>query len=158
MRPLASDSVSLIFRGGLELSSSHKQFGGLSSIRVGANGSNFLAVTDRAYWLRGRITYRGAVPAGIADAEIAPMLCSDGRPITARGWYDTEALAEDGGIAYVGIERVHQILKFDYAKARIIGARDGGSGAARHGQAAEQQGHRMPGGRAKEGALRSRVR
>ncbi|MCC7015610.1 MAG: hypothetical protein IT564_00200, partial [Rhodospirillales bacterium] len=33
---------SLVFRGGLELSSSHKQFGGLSGIRVAANG-NFLA-------------------------------------------------------------------------------------------------------------------
>ena len=111
---------SLMFRGGLELSSSHKQFGGLSSIRVGANGSNFLAVTDRGYWLRGRITYGGEVPTGIADAEIAPMLYSDGRPITARGWYDTEALAEDSGIAYVALERVHRILKFDYGKRGLL--------------------------------------
>jgi hypothetical protein len=110
----------LVFRGGLQLSSEHKQFGGLSAIRVAANGSNFLAVTDRGFWLRGRITYQGESPAGIADGEIAPILYSDGRPITARGWYDTEALAEDAGTAYVALERVHRILKFDYAKGGLL--------------------------------------
>lgn len=118
--PLKKQFGSLTFRGGLELSSSHKQFGGLSSIRVAANGGNFLAVTDRGFWLRGRITYQDTNPAGIADAEIAPMLYSDGRPITARGWYDAEALAEDGGFAYVALERVHRILKFDYAKRGLL--------------------------------------
>lgn len=110
----------LVFRGGLQLSSSHKQFGGLSSIRVAANGSNFLAITDRGFWFRGRITYQGDTPTGIADGEIAPMLYSDGRPITARGWYDAEALAEDSGFAYVALERVHRILKFDYAKRGLL--------------------------------------
>ncbi len=111
---------SLEFRGGLELSSSHKQFGGLSAIRIGANGANFLAVTDRGYWLRGRISYDGTAPAGITDAEIAPMLYSDGKPIQSRGWYDTEALAEDGGFAYVALERVHRILKFDTGKRGLL--------------------------------------
>lgn len=109
----------LVFRGGLELSSSHKQFGGLSGIRVGADG-RFLAVTDRAHWLRGRIVYRRDAPVAIADAEVAPMLYADGRPITARGWYDTEALAEDGGSVYVSLERVHRILKFDYGKRGLM--------------------------------------
>ena len=109
----------LVFRGGLELSSAHKQFGGLSGIRVSAEGK-FLAVTDKAYWLRGRILYRGDVPVGIADAEVAPMLYADGRPITARGWYDTEALAEDGTSVYVSLERVHRILKFDYGKRGLL--------------------------------------
>jgi hypothetical protein len=109
----------LIFRGGLELSSSHKQFGGLSGLRVSDNG-NFLAVTDKADWIRGRIVYRDDAPVGIAGAEIAPMLYADGRPITARGWYDTEALAEDGGFVYVSIERVHRILKFDYGKRGLM--------------------------------------
>jgi hypothetical protein len=111
---------SLVFRGGLELSSSHRQFGGLSSIRVAANGSSFLAITDRGYWLRGRITYGGDTPTGIADAEIAPMLYSDGKPIQGRGWYDTEAFAEDGGFAYVALERVHRILKFDIGKRGLL--------------------------------------
>jgi hypothetical protein len=111
---------SLEFRGGLELSSPHKQFGGLSAIRVAANGENFLSVTDQGYWLRGRINYDGAAPSGIVDAEIAPMLYGDGKPIQGRGWYDSEALAEDGGFAYVALERVHRILKFDYGKRGLL--------------------------------------
>ena len=118
--PARKQFGSLVFRGGLVLSSPHKHFGGLSSISLAANGSNFLAVTDRGFWVRGRITYQGDAPSGIADGEIAPMLYSDGRPITARGWYDAEALAEDGGFAYVALERVHRILKFDVAKRGLL--------------------------------------
>jgi hypothetical protein len=110
----------LEFRGGLELASTHKEFGGLSAIRVAADGINFIALSDKSYWVRGRIVYRGSAPVGIADAEIAPMLGPDGRTLAARGWYDTESLAEDGGTLYVGIERVHQIVKFDYAKFGLL--------------------------------------
>ena len=110
----------LEFRGGLELSSPNREFGGLSAIRMAADGANFVAVTDKAHWVRGRIAYRGNAPAGIANAEIAPMLGPDGRVLTARGWYDTESLADDGGTLYVGIERVHQIVKFDYARSGLL--------------------------------------
>lgn len=110
----------LEFRGGLELSSSNKEFGGLSAIRVTPDGTNFIAVTDKAHWVRGRIVYRGEAPTGITNAEIAPMLGPDGRTLTSRGWFDTEALADDDGTLYVGIERVHQIVKFDYAKSGLL--------------------------------------
>jgi len=110
----------LEFRGGLELSSPHREFGGLSAIRVAAAGANFIALTDKAQWVRGRIVYRGSTPAAIADAEIAPMLGPDGRTLAARGWYDTEALADDDGTLYVGIERVHQVVRFDYAKNGLL--------------------------------------
>jgi hypothetical protein len=106
----------LEFRGGLSLTSPSKDFGGISSLRMEPDGSRFLAVTDKARWLRGRIVYAGTAPSGIADAEIAPMLDADGKRLVARGWYDTESLAEDAGTIYVGIERVHRIVKFDFAK------------------------------------------
>jgi len=106
----------LEFRGGLDLRSSTKEFGGISAIRMQPDGSHFLAVTDRGRWLRGRIAYTRTAPAGIADAEMAPMLSTDGRPLAARGWGDTESMAEDGSAIYVGIERVHRIVKFDYGK------------------------------------------
>jgi hypothetical protein len=111
---------SLEFRGGLELSSPSKSFGGLSAIRVAPDGASFLAVTDKADWLRGRIAYRDNRPAGIVDAEMVPILGPDGRAITARGWYDTEALALDGNAAYVALERVHRILRFDYGKDGLL--------------------------------------
>jgi hypothetical protein len=111
---------SLMFRGGLVLRSPNKHFGGLSAIRVAPDGAGFIALTDKGWWLRGRLRYEGARPAGIADAEIAPILGADGRPLFARGWYDTESIAEDGGTLYVGIERVHQIVRFDYAKDGLL--------------------------------------
>jgi hypothetical protein len=106
----------LTFRGGLVLTSSHKDFGGISSLRVGSDGARFLATSDKGNWLRGRIVYRDGRPVGIADAEMSPILGPDGRPLNRRGWYDTESLAIDGGTVYVGIERVHEIVRFDFGK------------------------------------------
>ena len=104
----------LQFRGGLVLQSRHKNFGGLSSLRVARDGRGFLALSDRGYWLRGQIVYRGEQPVAIVGAELAPVLGPDGRPLNRRGWYDTEALAETDGALYVAIERVHQIVRFDH--------------------------------------------
>src|SRR5215467_6216621 len=110
----------LEFRGGLVLTSPDKNFGGLSAIRVAADGAHFIALSDKGWWFRGRIVYQGTRPIGIADAEMAPILGADGRPLAARGWYDTESIAEDGGTLYVGIERVHQIVRFNYGKEGLL--------------------------------------
>ena len=104
----------LQFRGGLVLKSSTKDFGGLSALRIAPGGERFLALSDRAMWLRGRIAYRDERPAAIVDAEMAPILGPDGRPLYRRGWYDTEALAVAEDAIYVGIERVHEIVRFDH--------------------------------------------
>jgi hypothetical protein len=53
---------------------------------------------------------------GLADVEAAPLLFMDGRPITEHGWYDSESLALDGSFAYVGLERVNQVMRFDLSK------------------------------------------
>jgi hypothetical protein len=47
---------------------------------------------------------------------MAPMLGPDGRTLAARRWYDTEALTRQGDTVYVGIERVHRIVRFDLGK------------------------------------------
>jgi len=84
------------------------------------DGSTFIAITDRGWWLRGRITYEGKRPTGIAIPEMAAILGPDGRTLKARGWYDTESIAQDGGLLYVGIERVNRILRFDYGKDGLL--------------------------------------
>jgi hypothetical protein len=104
------------YLGGLELTSSHKEFGGLSAIRVEPDGQRFVSLSDRGWWFTGRIVYDGGRPAAIADARMAPMLGPDGRTLKARGWYDTESLAERDGWFYVGIERVNRIVRFDFAR------------------------------------------
>ncbi len=107
----------LEFRGGLVLTSTNKAFGGWSSIVVEADGSHFTGVTDNGSWLRGRIVYRDGRPSGIADAELAPILGPDNKPLAARGWYDAESLAMAAdGRAYVGIERVEKIVRFDFKR------------------------------------------
>lgn len=106
----------LEYRGGLQLASPAKEFGGISALRMQPDGGRFLAVTDVGRWLRGRIVYSGAAPTGLADVEMAPILGPDGKRLTQRRWYDIEAVAEDAGTVYVGIERVHRIVRFDFAK------------------------------------------
>lgn len=110
----------LEFRGGLVLTSPFREFGGISSINVGPDGASFIAATDRSWWLRGRINYSGTRPTGITAAEMAPMLGPDGRTLATRRWYDTEAMARDGGTIYVGIERVHRVVRFDYGKEGLL--------------------------------------
>jgi hypothetical protein len=110
----------LVFRGGMALTSPYQEFGGVSAIRVAADGAHFLSVTDKGRWLRGRIVYEGARPVGIAEAEMAPVLGADGKPLAARGWYDTESLALDGGMAFLGIERVNRIVRLDYARDGLL--------------------------------------
>jgi hypothetical protein len=105
----------LEFRGGLVLTSSFREFGGISSISVDPDGANFIATSDRGWWLRGRIVYSGTTPTGIADAEMAPIL-----GLARRRWYDTEAITRDGGTLYVGIERVHRIVRFNYARDGLL--------------------------------------
>ncbi len=106
----------LEFRGGLALTSKNTAFGGVSAIHIEPDGEHFLAITDHGSWLRGRIVYQDGKPAAIADAEMAPILGSDGKPLAARGWYDVEALTERDGIFYIGIERVEQIVRLDYRR------------------------------------------
>ena len=106
----------LTFIGGLELTSSDKQFGGLSALRLFADGERLLALSDRGRWFRGRILYRDGRPAGIAEAETAPVLGPGGRPLAAQRRFDTESLAEADGILHVGIERANEIMRFDYRR------------------------------------------
>jgi hypothetical protein len=88
------------------LTSNNPAFGGLSGIHVEADGSHFVAITD--VYRDGRIRPR------------TPMLGSDGKPLAARGWYDAESLAERDGMLYVGIERVEQMVRFDYRRDGLL--------------------------------------
>ena len=119
----------LEFRGGLVLRSPSKNFGGISAIRLAADGAHFIAVSDKEWWFRGRLLYEGTRPSGIADAEMAPMLGADGHPLAARGWYDAESIAVDGTL-YVGIERVHQIVSVQLRQGGPTRARSAHCAAA----------------------------
>ena len=91
-------------------------FGGLSGLRLDAKGERFISFSDKGTWFTGRIVYQGREMTGLADVEAAPMLGPDGKPITARGWFDSESIALDGSLVYIGLERVNQVLRFDFSK------------------------------------------
>jgi len=106
----------LEYRSGLVLTSRYPGFGGLSGIRLDAKGERFIAISDKGGWFTGRIVYSGRAMTGLADVEAAPLLGPDGRPITARGWFDSESIALDGSVVYIGLERVNQVLRYDFAE------------------------------------------
>ncbi len=107
---------SLEYRSGLILTSGFRGFGGLSGIRLDAKGERFISFSDKGSWFTGRIIYSGREMTSLADVEAAPMLGPDGRPLAARGWFDTESIALDGPFVYIGIERVNQVVRFDFSK------------------------------------------
>lgn len=108
----------LDYRSGLVLTSPYRGFGGLSGIRfLDAKGERFLSISDQGGWFTGTIRYSGREMVGLADVEAAPLLGAEGRPITEKHlWWDSESLARDGNLVYVGLERVNQILRYDFAK------------------------------------------
>lgn len=106
----------LEFRSGLVLTSRFRGFGGLSGWRLDAKGERFISFSDKGSWFTGRIVYQGREMTGLADVEAAPMLGPDGKPIITRGWFDSESIALDGSFVYIGLERVNQVLRFDFAK------------------------------------------
>ncbi|UWU93025.1 esterase-like activity of phytase family protein [Bradyrhizobium sp. CB1015] len=109
---------SLNYRSGLVLTSPYRGFGGLSGLRfLDAKGERFLAISDQGGWFTGSIRYSGRDMVGLADVEAAPLLGAEGRPITEKHlWWDSESIARDGSLVYVGLERVNQILRYDFAK------------------------------------------
>src|SRR6201996_4252190 len=107
---------SLQFRSGLALTSRFPGFGGLSGIRLDAKGERFISFSDKGSWVTGRIVYQGAEMTGLAAVEAPPMPGPDGKPITARGWFDSESIALDGSFVYIGLERVNRVLRFDFSE------------------------------------------
>jgi hypothetical protein len=109
----------LIFRGGLGLSGSHPRFGGLSGLWRSQDGANLVAITDNGFWLKAKVATRNGRLAGLEEAALAPILGASGRPLHRSRYYDTESLSIADGIAYVGVERTHDILRFDWAKEGV---------------------------------------
>ena len=107
----------LEYRGGLVLSSSNENFGGISALRMRSDGSHFFGATDRGFWLRGRIVYDGNRPTGIADVEMKPVLDADGNPA---GRLDVESIAVDGNTLYAGVERINSIFRFDFGRLGFL--------------------------------------
>lgn len=117
---------SLVFRSGLVLTGSHPRFGGFSGLWRSPDGSDLVAVTDNGFWLTAKLASRNGRLAGLEGAELAPILGASGKPLHRSRYYDTESLCIADGVAYLGVERTHDVLRFDWAgegvmaRARIV--------------------------------------
>ena len=79
-------------------------FGGWSGIEVGADGSNFLAISDRAHIVEGRLVRDGAVIVAVEAGAILPLADGSGGTITGPR-ADAEGLAVDAdGTRYLSFE------------------------------------------------------
>jgi hypothetical protein len=110
----------LTFRGGLELRCQDKEFGGFSGLWRAPDGRGFVAITDAGSWLKAELTSASGSLTGLLRAEMAPILNAAGRPIRRTRSFDTEALAIVDGIAWICIERTHEILRFDWARDGVM--------------------------------------
>jgi hypothetical protein len=106
----------LEFRGGLDLRASSADFGGISGLSLDANGNRFVAISDAGLWVTGEFQERQGRLVGVGDLAMAPMLGAGDRALMKMRRGDTESLAMSDGIAYVGIERANEIVKFPFAR------------------------------------------
>jgi hypothetical protein len=106
----------LRFRSGLVLSSDSPEFGGWSGLWRSADGTEIVAVSDRAEWLTARALTQDGHLAGLADAAVAPMLDETGAALRRGKAWDSESLAMADGAAFVSFERVHEIRRFAWAR------------------------------------------
>ncbi len=113
-KPDAQRLGALTYRGGLVLDANHPAFGGLSGLRVSAEGSRFTAVTDKGNWVTGALRYDGAGKlSGVAAAELGPLgEPAEGPAGDSRG-RDAEALTRlPDGRTLVAFEGDHRILAY----------------------------------------------
>lgn len=107
----------LHWRGGFEILSADKTFGGLSGLALSNDCTGLLAVSDRGSWFRASLRYEGETLTSIFDAEFAPMLDSAGKPPRSKSRGDVEAVSHLGGGRYmVGFETRTRIGIYDIGK------------------------------------------
>ena len=110
-QPPSTKVGKLEYRGGIELQSPDKRFGGFSSLWVSPDGQRMLTLSDISDWLTARLVYAAGELIGIADTEMGRLVGIDGYPLPAQTFEtDAEALEVlSSGDIVVTFERHHRI-------------------------------------------------
>lgn len=108
--PVGARYGALTFLGGLTLSSRDPDFGGLSGLRLSADGARLTAISDRGMWFRAALSYEDGTLAGLSEMTRKSIRGPRGLLPGRRG-SDTEALEIEGRSAWVASERVNELLR-----------------------------------------------
>jgi hypothetical protein len=102
----------LRFRGGLVLRSPDPRFGGLSDLRVDADGSGLVAVSDCGHGFVATLVYdaHGDL-AGLRDARLVDLLGPGGRPLSPAE-IDAEAMERQEDGLLVGFEGRARVWRY----------------------------------------------
>ncbi len=114
----------LTWRGGLELTSPSRYFGGWSALALDDEGKGFLAVSDTGTWMTGTLVYDGDRPKALRAVRIGPILGPSGEILEDKEDHDSEGVAlvegtPTNGRALISFERNHRIGWFDVTKAGL---------------------------------------
>ncbi|MDJ0612352.1 MAG: esterase-like activity of phytase family protein [Rhizobiaceae bacterium] len=109
----------LEFLGGLVLTSKHDDFGGISGIRF-VKDNNFIAVTDKARVITGRLERKNGKPHAIKGEEITRIKAANGKTITGADDKDAESIELAGNQFLVGYERNDRILRLNLRGRKLI--------------------------------------
>lgn len=96
----------LVYRGGLVLQSTNEDFGGISGMRVRADGV-VLAVSDAGTWISFALIEKTEKLVGVTGIGLAPLLDQDGNPGTKIN-RDAESV-EIGATTSVSFEGDHRV-------------------------------------------------
>ena len=100
----------LEFVGGMEMTSSNRDLGGLSALRFLGAGTEFIGVADTGFWFAGTVERNAAgAPAGISGFRMRAMPDGSGRRERRKWEADAEGLLVKGGEVTASFERVHRI-------------------------------------------------
>lgn len=112
--PAATRVGRLIWRGGIEMRASSRNFGGWSDLHVSPDGRNLTSISDEGGWLTATVQYdaKGNL-AGLGDAKMGQLRGLDGKPIESKAEADAEGLARlPDGSWLIALERRHRLWRY----------------------------------------------
>lgn len=112
--PKARQVGRLIWRGGVAMTASSKNFGGWSDLHIAADGRSLSSISDEGSWLIATIeTDKDGNLTGLGDARIGSLRGLDGQPLTDKIMADAESMARlADGSWLIGFERKHRFWRY----------------------------------------------
>jgi len=114
----------LAWRGGLELTSPSKHFGGWSGLALDKQGKTLLAISDAGTWMRGELIYDKGRLSDVRASRMAPLNALNGKRLKRTRDRDAEALSllkgsVDNGVALIAFEQNDRVGVFPLTKTGV---------------------------------------